>query len=97
MVLSDCHFQNNNHVLVDKRLQVTFDELPQKRLFGNLMRPNHSSSPLPPPLVTDPNTEASTSEWSFSHYVPDTDSEQNDDSESDDLDEGDFGHGQAEI
>lgn len=71
--------------------QVTFDKLPQKSLFGHFMRPNHSSSPLPPPLIAEPSTEASNSEWSFSHYVPDSDSDQNDDSESDDLDDGEFG------
>ena len=71
--------------------QVTFDELPQKRLFGHFMRPNHSSSPLPPPMIAEPSIEASNSEWSFSHYVPDTDSDQSDDSDSDDLEDGGFG------
>ena len=71
--------------------QVTFDELPQKRLFGHFIRPNHSNSPLLPPMTIEPSTEASNSGWSFSHYVPDTDSDQSDDSDSDDLDGGDFG------
>ena len=69
--------------------QVTFDDLPQKRLFDHFLRPGHSSSPVPPSLPVSAANEASTSEWSFSHYVPETDSERG--NASDEDDDGCFG------
>lgn len=70
--------------------QVTFGDPPHKKLFDRFLRPSHSSSPVPP-AISDLN-DASTSEWSFSHYVPDTDSEKGNQSDSDDdSDEVDFG------